>query len=50
MVTKAGTHKERENSKPAKSESWNGKTEAGGKVPAKLPAEQVCDPYQFFHS
>lgn len=35
-------------SKIAKSESWKGKNEAGGKVPAEIPAERVCDPYTFF--
>lgn len=44
MVTKAGTCGEWEDPETAESESWNGKNEAGGKVPAELPAGQVCDP------
>lgn len=46
MVTKAGTCGEWEDPETAESESWNGKNEAGGKVPAELPAGQVCDPSQ----
>lgn len=34
--------------KTAKSESWKGKNEARGKVPAELPGEWVCGPYKFF--